>query len=158
MASGTFALDLKEFAAKVGKRADDACAQMVHLVAASVDYRSPVGNPSLWQRPAPKGYIGGHFRANWQLGVGSLPGGTVTGIDNSSKDERTGGATTMAIGAAIPEDAAGKVYYLANNLPYAQALEYGHSTQAPSGMVGITVTKFQGIVAEAVAAAKAANP
>jgi hypothetical protein len=28
--------------------------------------------------------------------------------------------------------------YFTNNLPYAQALENGHSNQAPGGMVGLT--------------------
>ena len=30
------------------------------------------------------------------------------------------------------------MFYLTNKLPYAQALEYGHSQQAPSGMVRVS--------------------
>ncbi len=37
-----------------------------------------------------------------------------------------------------------------NNLPYAIALEYGHSDQAPGGMVRITQARFQQIVEEAI--------
>ena len=41
---------------------------------------------------------------------------------------------------------AGQVAFIVNNLPYAIPLEYGHSTQAPNGMVRITVERFQQIV------------
>jgi hypothetical protein len=37
-----------------------------------------------------------------------------------------------------------------NNLPYAVPLEYGHSKQAPGGMVRITLARFQQIVDEAI--------
>ncbi|WP_256203847.1 MULTISPECIES: hypothetical protein [unclassified Pseudomonas] len=37
-----------------------------------------------------------------------------------------------------------------NNLPYAIPLEYGHSTQAPAGMVRVTLANFQHIVDEAI--------
>ena len=30
------------------------------------------------------------------------------------------------------------MFYLTNKLPYAQALEYGHSAQAPNGMVRVS--------------------
>lgn len=40
--------------------------------------------------------------------------------------------------------------FLVNNLPYIQALENGSSTQAPAGMVRVTVTRFQDIINEAV--------
>jgi hypothetical protein len=46
---------------------------------------------------------------------------------------------------------AGHVHYIANNLPYAQALEDGHSTQSPpNAMVGLTVLKFQAIADVAI--------
>jgi hypothetical protein len=37
-----------------------------------------------------------------------------------------------------------------NNLPYGIALEYGHSKQAPSGMIRVTLARFQQIVDEAI--------
>jgi hypothetical protein len=49
----------------------------------------------------------------------------------------------------LPKDAAGKVHYITNNLPYAWRLEHGHSKQAPAGMVGLTVVEFAGIVDKA---------
>lgn len=40
----------------------------------------------------------------------------------------------------------GDVIYFTNNQPYARRLEFGWSSQAPLGMVRLTVANFQGIV------------
>lgn len=143
---GTFAVDLQRFAEKCGERADDAVGNIVVRIAQELDKRSPVGDALYWKNPPPKGYIGGHFRANWQLGVGSMPAGEIPGVDPS------GAKTLGRIMAAVPDQAAGKVYWIANNVPYAQRLEYGWSRQAPQGLVGLTVTMFQDIVNDAVRA------
>ncbi len=143
---GSFTLDLQRFAEKCGERADDAVGNIVVRIAAEVDKRSPVGDATYWKNPPPPGYIGGHFRANWQLGVGALPMGEIPGADPR------GEATLGRIMAEVPERAAGKVYYIANNAPYAQRLESGWSRQAPAGVVGLTVTMFQSIVDDAVGA------
>lgn len=153
--SSTFALDLKRFAEKAEKNAHDMVGTVVSDIAVRIDMRSPVGDPvgpPPWKNPPPPGYVGGHFRANWQIGINTIPSGEVAGVDTSPKNGKTGGATTAKIQAAIPEQAAGKVYYIVNNLPYAQALEDGHSPQAkPGQMVGLTVTEFQAMVADALA-------
>lgn len=142
----TFALDLQRFAEKCKDKADDAVGNIVVRVAAELDRRSPVGDAKFWKSPPPKGYIGGHFRANWQLGVGVRPAGEVAGVDP------TGQRTVGRILAEIPEQASGKVYWLQNNAPYAQRLEHGWSRQAPEGLVGLTVIQFQSIVRDAVEA------
>lgn len=150
--SDSFTLDLQKFAAKAGKRVDDAVGRIVFGLAAEVDRTSPVGDAKYWKNPPPKGYVGGHFRANWQLGVTSVPRGEVTGVD-------PGGERTLArISATIPEKAGGKVYYLANNVPYAMRLEYGWSRQAPQGVAGLAAEKFQSIANDAAEKAKAAHP
>lgn len=151
----TFALDLARFAEKAQEKADEAVAGIVYGIAASVDNLSPVGDATYWKNPPPPGYVGGRFRANWMLGVDVMPTGTTTLVDTSAKG-LNGGTTTARIAAAIPDDAAGHIYYLANNLPYAQALEHGHSRQAPgpSGIVGRTQIRFQQIVRDAVEAGK----
>ncbi len=142
----TFALDLERFAEKCGEKADAAVGNIVVRIAAEVDKRSPVGDATYWKNPPPKGYIGGHFRANWQLGVGVMPMGEVAGVDP------TGERTFGEIVARIPDDAAGRVFYIANNAPYAMRLEHGYSRQAPQGVVGLTVTMFDKIVKDAVEA------
>ena len=136
----TFALDLAKFAEKAGANADELVGGVVVRLAQAVDRRSPVGDATYWQSPPPKGYVGGRFRGNWQLGIGSLPSGTL------ARPDPTGSATVGRIIAAIPDDASGRVYYLANNLPYAQRIEHGWSRQAPTGVVGLTVTEFQQVV------------
>ena len=142
----TFALDLQKFADKTKGRADDAVGAIVIGLASRLDERSPVGDATYWISPPPRGYVGGHFRANWQLGVETLPTTEIPGVDPS------GEATLGRIVAAVPDEAAGKVYFLANNAPYARRLEEGWSRQAPQGLVGRTVVEFEMIVREAVEA------
>lgn len=145
----TFALDLQKFAAKAGARADAVVAGVTAEIIAKVDLRSPVGDPTKWKNKPPAGYVGGRFRGNWQLGIGTIPAGVLNKVDPSGR-----GTVTANI-AEIPRDAAGRVYFLVNNLPYSRRLEEGHSTQAPAGIVGLTVIEFQGIVDRAVARAAA---
>lgn len=140
----SFAVDLRKFAEKAKERADEAVGAVVISIAAELDRRSPVGDAAFWISKPPPGYVGGRFRANWQLGVGTIPQGERNAVDPS------GTVALPAIRAAIPDDAAGKVYFLANNVPYAQRLENGWSRQAPQGLVGLTAQRFQQIVKEAV--------
>ncbi len=51
----TFAVDLRKFAEKAKGRADLVVKAATIAVAAEIDKRSPVGNPTLWAGPAPKG-------------------------------------------------------------------------------------------------------
>lgn len=46
----------------------------------------------------------------------------------------------------MPAKAAGFVHFISNGLAYAPALERGSSTQAPSGMVGISALEWPEIV------------
>lgn len=84
---------------------------------------------------APAGYVGGRFRGNWQCSVGEPVNFSVDRIDPS-------GAAAMAEVLANV-GGAGKVTYLTNNLIYGPVLEYeAHSSQAPAGMVRVSVAKF----------------
>lgn len=108
--------------------------------------RSPVGDPSNWapSTPVPPGYVGGRFRANWQYGLSVRPLGDLPDIDASgqvSKDRIHAGASQVYN--------VGNVHYITNNLPYAQAIENGHSwNQAPNGVVALTVLNWQRIANE----------
>lgn len=82
----------------------------------------------------------GRFRGNWQVAIGSVPSGTVE-IDDKAGTATLGRAQATALGLK-----AGQVIYLVNNLPYAAALEYGHSQQAPGGMIRLTVQRWKPIV------------
>lgn len=159
----SFSADIKKFIKKSGDNADFVTKQVVMEIMSAIDYRSPVGNPDLWadweKGGAGKnqehwlvkagfvgaGYTGGHFRANWQLGVDKMPKDEIEGHDYE-------GALAREI-VKIPEHAAGHVYNYANNVPYAQALEDGHSKlQAPGpyAIVGKTEIEFQDKVQEAL--------
>lgn len=130
----SFSLDLAKFAEKAKDRADTLVRDVVAYSVGQIDQRSPVGDPTTWKHPAPKGYIGGHFRASWQLDSnGQTPTGIIATIDPSD-------STMLANITAIPKDAAGRLYIYANNAPYARRLEDGWSPQSPPGaMVGLTV-------------------
>ncbi|CNL08880.1 hypothetical protein [Yersinia frederiksenii] len=82
---------------------------------------------------APAGYTGGRFRGNWQVGLDVQPDGETGRIDKS-------GNMTMAVGNYMLEQfkVGTKAIYFTNNVPYAYRLEFGHSSQAPNGMVRIT--------------------
>lgn len=140
----SFTVDLQRFAQKAGSKADEAVGGIVFNIAAELDRRSPVGDATYWKNPPPAGYVGGRFRANWQLGVDTVPRGERNAVDPN------GTVALPAIAAAIPDEAAGKVFWIANNVPYAQRIEYGWSRQAPQGLVGLTTQNFQQIVREAV--------
>lgn len=94
-----------------------------------------------------QGYVGGRFRSNWQLTVGAPAAGEIDEIESA-------GETIAKIVAGAGDLSAGEVAYIVNNLPYAIPLEYGHSTQAPAGMVRVTIADFQNIVNRVIEARK----
>lgn len=89
-----------------------------------------------------KGYTGGRFRANWQIGIGALNAVTTDDADKS------GGPTMQRLTLAAKATGAGKVVWISNSLPYAQRLEAGWSKQAPAGMVGLTVIDLPGLMGQ----------
>lgn len=98
-------------------------------------FGSPVGNPTLWQNPAsaPPGYVGGHFRRNWLVSIGGFNLAQVEGEDPT-------GASTLAgakdqIGRYVRGRRIGPNLVIQNNVPYANKLAQGHSTQAPVGWI-----------------------
>jgi hypothetical protein len=121
--------------------------RVVAEIANRAIYMSPVGNPELWlfnnngvyvdfltYRDPPDGYVGGGFRGNWQYGFGSAPVGDLDEIDAVGK------RTENRIKSAISNQHG--VHWIANNLPYAQRIENGWSTQAPQGIVGLIELEF----------------
>lgn len=142
-----FSLDLSAWVKKAKGNMDQVVRKVVLDVGTRIVMRSPVGDGAYWASPPPPGYIGGRFRANWQYGEATAPKGDLPDID------RTGGKSIARIALGVKPNAAGKIHYLTNNLPYAMRLEMGWSkNQAPSGMVGVTVVEFQSIVRDAAVA------
>lgn len=141
----SFSVDLRNFVNKTNDKTEAVVKRIVAGVAQSVIEMSPVGDASYWESPPPKGYIGGRFRGNWDYGFNSLPTSVFETIDPS-------GQTSLGrtVGGLNNQKATGGIHYIVNNLPYAQALEDGWSRQAPQGMVGLTVLRFNQIVGESL--------
>ena len=91
-----------------------------------------------------KDYVGGRFRGNWMFSIGSPDNTTTDEVDPSGRK-----STARIVDGAI-EFKAGDTAHITNSLPYAIPLEFGHSQQAPGGMVRITVARFQQIVLDAI--------
>lgn len=157
----SFSTQIRAFCNKTNTSIDDAVKLATVLAVQQLVMRSPVADPDLWQvnagavaaresafnsgksaRAAKKAhpnkagrrYIGGRFRANWQVGLHQNPDTTIT--DNTD----AGGAKTISRLTAVAAAArAGGIIYVSNSLPYADALERGHSKQAPAGIVRLTM-------------------
>ena len=93
---------------------------------------------------AGKDYVGGRFRGNWQFSIGAPAEGELDQVDPA------GGITLAKLKLQVEQLTIGETAYIVNNLPYAVPLEYRHSKQAPSGMVRVTLARFQQIVDEAI--------
>jgi hypothetical protein len=136
----SFADQLEAFA-RVGKeRMDTVFRKVVIDIAKSVITESPVDT--------------GRFRGNWMLGVGDMN----SAVDWDIRD-LTGDGTIQRIMAQVgAEVSAGKIAYITNSLPYAIPLEYGHSSQAPQGMVRLTVAAWEDFLGDAISTTRNLKP
>lgn len=93
------------------------------------------------------GYVGGRFRGNWQVTFDTKATGQLERIDPQG-DSTKSAASQVVLGFTSE---VGTIWAV-NNLPYGPRLEFeGWSSQAPSGMVRISVAEFQIYVNRAVA-------
>ena len=125
-----FSDDLRAFYKGQEERADAVVRGALITLTTKIILRSPVDT--------------GMFRGNWQITQGSPPAYPVNTPD------KVGSVTIDRAKEAIPHDAAGLVYYIANNVHYGIYLERGHSAQAPphaaGSVVGLSVLEFQTVV------------
>jgi hypothetical protein len=122
----SFGSDVSKWTAKTEAKIETAIRKIAIDVFAEVIMMSPVDE--------------GRFRGNWQVAIGSIPTGTL------EIDDKEGTATLNKAQAEALGLKAGQTIFLVNNLPYAEALEYGHSQQAPGGMIRLTVQRWKPIV------------
>lgn len=127
---GGFAESLAAFAEQTKEAIDDVFREVVIEIGTSVIRLSPVDT--------------GRFKGNWQFTVGAPSNQSIDTFD------KAGHETIAALVAEVSKLEAGQVAYIVNNLVYGVPLEYGHSDQAPAGMVQITLARFQQIVEEAI--------
>ena len=157
----SFSAQIRAFCNKTNTSIDDAVKLATVLAVQQLVMRSPVADPDLWAanagaaaaresafaggksaraakkahpNKAGKRHIGGRFRANWQVGLHQQPDATITDATDAG-----GGKTISRLTAVAAAARAGGVIYISNSLPYADALERGHSKQAPAGIVRLTV-------------------
>lgn len=116
-------MDLRKFRAKTEKQLTAIVKKTALDLYRMVVYKTPFDT--------------GRARGNWLIAVGRIPEGTT---DRTLKRPATAEAlATLAQYQANDETS----IFLANNLDYIDALEHGHSkTQAPHGMVRLTVMEF----------------
>ena len=79
----------------------------------------------------------GRARGNWQASVGRGATGDVSVVDRRSGEAKAIADVDQTVRVAV-----GDLYYLTNNLPYIERLEYGYSKQAPGGMVRKNLQNF----------------
>jgi hypothetical protein len=142
-----FAANISQFVARANGNVDAVVRKIILDIGTKIVMRSPVGDGDLWQSPPPPGYVGGRFRANWQYTFGEPATQATDAIDAS------GSSAISAIQSGVGANNVAGLHYLSNNLPYAKRLEEGWSTQAPSGMVGLTLVEFENIVSNAAGGA-----
>ena len=83
----------------------------------------------------------GRLRGNWFVSIEEPIKNTTEGFDKSGASALTSALST------VNKMKLGQKIYLTNNLPYASAIENGHSQgQAPQGMVKVTINEFKRIV------------
>ena len=110
---------------------------------------SPIGNPDLWQvNQTASAYNTAvrRFKNNWYVGFDSQPTQSNDTPDASGQGSNSRG---MAVLEVFRVGQVSSIYFT-NNLPYAAALENGHSTQAPGGIVGITAIDAAQLFREAM--------
>lgn len=133
MSNAEFKKRFSQIIKRTGDNAESVVRQTALQLQKRMIERSPVGNPDLWKSGAPPGYVGGRFRANWQCGIGAV---------NTSTAAQPGADGEGRTRTALQGWKAGQTIWLTNSLPYSRKIEYGHSSQAPSGVVRLTVQEY----------------
>lgn len=99
----------------------------------------------LYPFAAGKGYVGGRFRGNWQVTIGTPTTTQLPRIDPSGSQSIADAAGALSAFECGPQ------IWITNNLPYGPRLEFeGWSKQAPAGMVRVSIAEFQDLMREAV--------
>jgi hypothetical protein len=82
---------------------------------------------------------GGSFGPGTPIDTGNARGSWVFGVGKAPAD--AGNTASAGVQGAIGTAPLGQTWVLANHVRYIRALEYGHSKQAPQGMVRVVVRK-----------------
>jgi hypothetical protein len=139
----SFALDVSKFVEKTKRNNETVMRSVAFKLFSAIIKASPVDT--------------GRFRMNWQTAGATPRSGLVAGED------KTGAAAIASAETFITNTQAWEEFTLANNLPYANVIEFGgypgsgpntvggYSKQAPQGVVRINVVRFQQLIDEEAA-------
>lgn len=97
----------------------------------------------------------GRFRANMQITANKPPLFALNDYDRDGSDTKARGKRQLY--AILHGGGAVKSLYFSNMLIYANALEYGHSKQAPAGVFGIVAIRLRSYMSEAIKEARKKN-
>lgn len=98
--------------------------------------RTPVGNPSLWNWPAPRDYNPGTLKESWNISFNNVQR-NVAGQFASTAQILGNNGLSFKLG-----DKGQQVVVISNPQPYAQRVETGWSTQAPQGMMRVSIAEY----------------
>lgn len=121
-----FRADLKKFARTVDVDYHVVLRRVTFEILGKIVQRTPV--------------LTGRARANWQVSQGAPSSSTYEMTANLTGPQSKAVAMQRAQGTAFTNY---DTYWVVNNLPYIVALETGHSTQAPQGMVRVTMAEVE---------------
>lgn len=97
----------------------------------------------------------GRFRGNWQVTADRPAMHALNNYDREGADTIAEGK--RAVYAMLRGGGAVKQIWFSNMLIYANALEYGHSKQAPAGVAGVVAVRLRSYLADAIKEARAKN-
>ena len=97
----------------------------------------------------------GRFKGNMQITANKPPLYALNQYDKDGADTKAEGR--RALYAMLHGGGAIRSIYFSNMLIYANALEYGHSKQAPAGVFGIVAVRLRSYMTEAIREAKKKN-
>lgn len=130
MALGSFELDIARFVAKANGNINLIIRKIALDLFTRVILKTPVDT--------------GRLRGSWTVTIGATPSGSI------ALDDKDGSATIARTAAATLNLKAGEIIFLTSSLEYARAIEFGHSKQAPGGMVRLSVSEFPLVVSKAI--------
>jgi carbohydrate-selective porin OprB len=131
---------LRAYKAKAVGNLDAIVGGTVEAASERVLQLSPVGAPETWQHAPGADYRPGNFKGNWFYATNVPTTATHDGV----------GTTTINGLSQMPTNPAGLKHFVSNSLEYAQALEYGHSSQSPAGIIAVLSAELT-TIAEGVA-------
>ncbi len=125
-----FEADLTKFAAKIDVDLSVVVKKIVFDLFTKIVLRTPVDT--------------GRARASWGIEAGQPGTDFVTEGSHLGRDQATDVAKAQLSKLGLtPKEAAYQVWWIYNNLPYVESLEYGHSKQAPAGMVRVSLAEVE---------------